>query len=725
MLETKSKIVTNNRFYSYLSSKNSYDIAMKQCIENTVTKLLSNTTSNNHPGMLLGEIQSGKTRTFIGITGLAFDNNYDVVIIFTKGTKALAYQTYERLKEEFKPMIEEDFIKVEGILSLPDDLTQYELDQKLIFIVKKETNNLKRLHIALTETYPQLANKKTLIIDDEADYASTGFKKTDREIIEINKIAGQIDQTRELIKEVNFLQVTATPYSLYLQPKDDITLSGHTFKPNKPAFTEIAPHGSGYIGGDYYFQDSQDDENIAFYLYEPIDENELIILKQEDRRRFRLEDALRNPRIHSLKQAIINFLVGGVIRKLQNKGRKLKQEKYSFIIHTEQRQASHEWQQRIVIEIIRQLREAIDLDHLYFSRLIKDAFENLASSLSLLDLYMPLLDDVEYYTREALKQGHILITKVNSNRDVNELLDDTGELKLRVPFNIFIGGQILDRGITIKNLIGFYYGRNPQVFQQDTVLQHSRMFGYRNQEDLAVTRFYTTTNLYGVMKRINEFDTSLREAVSRQENQSVVFIQRDYKDQIIPCNPNKLILSRLTTLQAYKRLLPTGMQTYSRTKISKVIADLDEEIDELLGSRTEVLIDVADALYIATLINDTYDPVKGEVWNFPAFISSLEYLSKNNLVDPGKVWLVVRKDRNMQRIRESSGRYEDAPDTPKGSTSELRVAKELATEIPALILLRQNGLEKSGWRGSPFWWPVLVTPASTAPVVFAHETVDK
>jgi hypothetical protein len=30
-----------------------------------------------------------------------------------------------------------------------------------------------------------------------------------------------------------------------------------------------------------------------------------------------------------------------------------------------------------------------------------------------------------------------------------------GQLRLRTPLNPFIGGQILDRGITIKNLIGF------------------------------------------------------------------------------------------------------------------------------------------------------------------------------------------------------------------------------------------------------------------------------
>lgn len=724
VLETKREIIIDDKFYKHLKEKNSYDIATEKCIERTVTKLLHHKTTSDHPGMLLGKIQSGKTRTFIGITGLAFDNDYDIAIILTKGTKALAYQTEERLKEEFKPCIADDQIRIYDILNLPDNLVQFELDQKLIIIVKKETNNLTRLHAALTETYPQLNKKKTLIIDDEADYASIGFKKTKKEIFEINKIAGQIDETRKIIKDSSFLQVTATPYSLYLQPSEEITLSGNTFRPSKPAFTEVAPHGSGYIGGEYYFQESQDDSNIAFYLYEPIKDDELEILKKPDGRRFKIENALKSPRIKTLREAVTNFLVGGVIRRLQNQRRRLKESKYSFIIHTEQRQVSHQWQKEVVVEVINQLTDAINIDPLYFSRLIKDAYEKMIPSLDLLDFHLPLLDDVDYYTREALEKGHILITKVNSERDVNELLDDTGQLKLRVPFNIFIGGQILDRGITINNLIGFYYGRNPQTFQQDTVLQHSRMFGYRDHEDLAVTRFYTTPKLHQVMQRINEFDSSLREAVMKQEDQGVVFIQRDHENQIIPCNPNKVILSRLTTLKAHKRLLPIGMQTYSKTRISSLVDKIDEQIDNLLRNDHEKLIDLEDALNILKMINDTYDSKKGETWDLKTFTSSLEYLSKNSDHE-GKVWLIVRTNRNMSRIRESSSRYEDAPDTPKGFNSELKIAKDLAVETPALILLRQNGEEDKGWRGSPFWWPVLVTPASTPPVIFANETVDK
>jgi hypothetical protein len=725
LITNEEKIKTNELFYSLLHDKNDYDMATQKCIEDTVIDLIHKKTNNNHPGMLLGKIQSGKTRTFIGVTGLAFDNNYDVAIVLTKGTKALAYQTYERLKDEFNVFVEDDYLQIFDIMNLPDNLAQYELDQKLIFIVKKETNNLKRLDKALNQTYPELKNKRTLIIDDEADYASIGFKKTDREIYEINRIAGQIDLLRQTIKDSSFLQVTATPYSLYLQPDSNIELSGYTFKPIKPAFTHLVPHGSNYVGGGYYFQESQDDSSIAFHLHNPIDDDELQILKKSDRRRFKIEEALKSNRVKSLRDAVVNFLVGGIIRRKQDENRRLRKSKYSFIIHTEQRQASHQWQEEIVTAIIDQLTLASEENPLYFQRLVKDAYDRLSLSLNILGVNVPFIDDIQYLARESLQRGHVMITKVNSEKDVNELLDDTGQLKLRVPFNIFIGGQILDRGITISNLIGFYYGRNPLQYQQDTVLQHSRMFGYRPKEDLAVTRFYTTSNLYQVMGKINDFDTALRNAITNQNNNSVVFIQRDNKNNIVPCNPNKIILSKLTSLKAHKRLLPVGMQTYSKTKIRQLVNEIDDKVDYLIRDDMEKLIDLEDASNIISMINDTFDSEKGEEWDVKSFISSIEYLSKNATEDQNKVWLIVRKKRNINRIRKSSGRYEDAPDTPKGENSELRMAKELAQDIPALILLREEGDEEKGWRGSPFWWPVLVTPASTQPVVFARETIEK
>ena len=720
-------LITQGLFFKQINEKNKYSTDTKQCIENTVINLLENDTSVSKPGMLLGKIQSGKTRAFIGITAMAFDNDYDIAIVLTKGTRALAQQTYERLKKEFEDFKEDDVLQIFDIMSMPDNLIDYELDQKLIFVVKKEVNNLRRLQKALFETYPDLANKRVLIIDDEADFASIGFTKTKQEIYEINVIAGLIDHIRTELKSADFLQVTATPYSLYLQP-DDLKIDGttKTFKPVKPVFTELVPVPDAYIGGEYYFEESEENDSIASHIYEPISSNELLILKKPDGRRFKLEEVLTSNKINSLRHAIINFIVGGSIRRIQDKKTGVRQKKYSFIVHTEQAKAAHEWQETIVTEIKDQMKRILNQDPILLTDLIQESYEDLSTSLSLIESYIPSLEEVKYEVLTALRKDYLMITKVNSEKDITQLLDDSGQLKLRAPLNIFIGGQILDRGITIGNLIGFYYGRNPKTFQQDTVLQHSRMFGYRPIEDLAVTRFYTTNDIYEVMKKIHEFDSSLRTAFENGgQDKGVVFIQKDDKNKIIPCSPNKILLSKTTALKPLKRLLPVGFQTGYKSYISKTITEIDQLIEGLSTSDEQpFLMDLDQAVTIIEQIKSTFSEDEGKQWDDAAFISSMEFLANNTDSDnQGKVWCIVRKNRNIGRIR-MDDRYEDAPDTPKGKTSELRIAKQIATDIPALILLRQNGKEENGWRGCPFWWPVLVTPANTKTTIFTSKSID-
>lgn len=166
-----------------------YSTDLQECIENTVEHLTNSSTNFNNPGMLLGKIQSGKTRTFIGIIALAFDRGYDICVIFTKGTKALAEQTLKRLDSEFSQFIKADEVKVYDIMSLPT-LTLFIKKQKLIFIVKKETNNLDHL-VNLFVNNPDLSQKRVLFIDDEADFASVGFKRdrTAQDGISMNVLA--------------------------------------------------------------------------------------------------------------------------------------------------------------------------------------------------------------------------------------------------------------------------------------------------------------------------------------------------------------------------------------------------------------------------------------------------------------------------------------------------------------------------------------------------------
>jgi hypothetical protein len=72
------------------------------------------------------------------------------------------------------------------------------------------------------------------------------------------------------------------------------------------------------------------------------------------------------------------------------------------------------------------------------------------------------------------------------------------------------------------------------------------------------------------------------------------------------------------------------------------------------------------------------------------------------------------------RIREN-GRYSNAPDTKQQENR----AREKAKSIPVLMLLRQKGSQEKGWRGLPFWWPVVVVPDDAVTSIFAAEAPEE
>lgn len=702
-------------FYEVLASKRGDTPELREKVEEVVEKLQHASTSTNSPGILLGGVQSGKTAAFLGVIARGFDRGFDVAVILTKGTKSLAEQTLSRVKTDFREFIAADQVEVFDILSVPE-LTPYELTHKLVFIVKKEDDNLRRLLNLFEKTYPVLRQKSILIIDDEADLASVSFRKSNG-VTGAGVISQQIDQLRASVANAAFLQVTATPYALYLQPEDDTASGGSLFWPKRPAFTVLLPHHSKYVGGDEYFEKSTDLDTPAFYFYREVPLPERDALKKEDRRRLQIDRVLTEKNATILRDAVVAFLVGGAIRRLQQRGLGQRQQKYSFLFHTEQSRGSHEWQERVAGAIRNALVDQARTDSPLFNELLRTAYQDLRRSLEL-EGAVPSLDEVKAAVVEALEGGQLMITKVNSDKDISELLADDGQLKLRTPFNMFIGGQILDRGITINNLIAFYYGRAPKRFQQDTVLQHSRMYGARPRADLAVTRFYAPQHVYQVMKRIHEFDAALREAVeSGAHDGGVYFIQKDSARGLIPCSPNKLLFSDVVSIRPGRRLVLSGFQTVARSNGTKTLKALDELVDAKVGGDDEpVLIDVAEAVELLKLAyaNLEFDDAGDD--DREAHIAALDHLSRTTkkIELKGKVWLLVARDRNVARYREE-GRFSNAPDTKQ----QKDVAREKAEDIPVLMLLRQNGDEDRGWRGLPFWWPVIMTPRSSVTAIFA------
>jgi len=703
-----------------------YDPELKECIANTMEALERNETDVKKPGMLLGKIQSGKTRAFIGVIALAFDRSYDMVIILTKGTKVLTEQTFQRLDKVFEKFINDDDIKLYNIMNIAEDLTAYTRSKKLIFIAKKQKDNLNHI-VDLFAKYDDFKNKKLLVIDDEADYASIGFKRDSSQPDEVSVafIADKIDQIRRCGAKCSFLQVTATPYSLYLQP-GTFELNGNEYCPIRPAFTKLVPDYPNYVGGDFYFEKSDDPDSPAFFLHVDVPDEELQALGHKDQRYINNIDT--TPKLKIFRQAFLDFIVGGAIRRLQERP---KNYKCCFIIHTETQRNKHDWQLELTSECLDKMQHYARVDETTLDNLVSVSVDRFSNSVKKEDL--PPLPIIQQEVKKALLDGYIGINKINSDQQIFALLDKKGQLRLENPFNIFIGGQILDRGITVENLISFFYGRNPKRFQLDTVLQHSRMYGYRLPKDLYVTRFYTSANIYNAMKKMHYIDSSLKDAFMKgQHEDGVVFLEVDKTGQIRHCAPNKILISSTETIRPYRRLLPRGMQT----KSSSFIKTKNEDIEKILKNYTNTienpepfLLKATDAVQILDLISETYEysktyeneNYKWDVLTTKAVIKKLTTgLEKIEL--EGKLYCVIRIKRNSSRTKDSrGGTYYDAPDDGK---TDRPLAMEVAKQIPCLLLLKQKGLKEQGWRDAEFWWPVFVCPENTKTSVFAAETIS-
>lgn len=722
-------------FYPAYREKNKKEFSAEtfQCAEKTVASLLDNATTSEKPGMLLGKVQSGKTRTFISVLALAFDNGFDIAIVLSKNSKALIEQTTKRLGSEFAQFIEDGELEIYDIMNAPQTFTAFELESKLIFVAKKQDDNLRRL-ISLYKKIPAMKGRRTLIVDDEADNASVGYSKS-AGIVEAKKIARQISELRTVIDQSSFLQVTATPYALYLQPSEVVVDNVAEFKPTRPAFTQLVPVPGEYIGGDTYFGESARSEmdTIESLLHYTVDHREFERLKKRDRRAFKIEDVLSSPQIVGFRRAIVAFIVGGCIQRINGAaaGANIKKLRYSFLLHSEAGKEAHKWQEEITTAIVDELDAASTVPGSPFGTLVIEAAEDLTKSLRLDNKPVPSTDVILTAVKEALAGDFITIAKVNSDDDVAALLDSSGQLKLRSPLNIFIGGQVLDRGITLANLIGFYYGRRPNKFQQDTVLQHSRMYGYR-RADIAVTRFHTSNAIRYAMAQMEEFDVSLRSAIEAGGDRAVQFIRKAADGSIVPCSPNKILVATTQSLRPYRRILPIGFQSGYRTGangIGRRIEMLDQKVGEICGFNAEVptLISIRDALDFVSMIEPTLEFPEDDApaFDWDALRAALTHLCQQHpdAAQRGQVLLWAANDRNSARLA-SEGSHAKYIETPDSEKTEGAMTKQYAIDHPILFLLRQNGTSEKGWRDTPFYWPVLRAQRNTPTAIYTADTID-
>lgn len=604
-----------------------------------------------------------------------------------------------------------------------------------------------------------LQKKKVLVVDDEADFASRNYRSVRLEALideqgnplpqeketEMAKIAQQIDDFRKIPDYCRYLQVTATPYCLYLQPQGELNLNGQIIKPFKPRFTNLVPIHDRYIGGDQYYVESQNEASMYSRLYHQVEQKCVDVLGHEDKRY--LNNSVSSSNIYGLTYAVVAYFMATATRRIQVRNIENKNYKTTAVIHVDIDKKNHDWQRRVVNRLIDSVKAVVidedQTDQRVWSA-IEAAYKDFVASNEkgrnegLISVALPSKEAVMNEMRNIFKTKDYHVQVVNSDAQMETLLDeDTGELKLDNAATIFIGGNILDRGVTIQHMLCFFYGRNPKGFQQDTVLQHARMYGARSKEDMAVMRLYTTPQIYHILVRMNELDNQLREWFIEgrdKDEPNAVFVGFD--KNIKPCATQKIKASNAITLKPQQRILPVGFWTGGKTAIAKTMKQIDNMIEKHPNYCHQdengfFKMQKEEVMEILRLIERTYVYDNDEHFNYDRkndikeMMCALEYCTSKS---DGEVYVLHRTNRNMNRIRENGG-WIDAPDDGRTDTMPSRLK---AISTPVVMLIRQNGAkqknengENIGWNNAPFYWPVLMTQENIGTVMYALDQKKK
>ena len=94
----------------------------------------------------------------------------------------------------------------------------------------------------------------------------------------------------------------------------------------------------------------------------------------------------------------------------------------------------------------------------------------------------------------------------------------------------------------------------------------------------------------------------------------------------------------------------------------------------------------------------------------------VKYLSKERK----KLHIYCVDNRNISKFKSESKYYSDSPYT---GSSDLKFAREMANDLPTLMLIKQNGKEEKGWKGAEFYWPVLVVHKQVRAAVYTSDVM--
>ena len=497
-------------------------------------------------GMVVGEVQSGKTSNYIELICKAADAGYKFIVVLTGTTNSLRAQTQLRFDEGFLgwdtrlDLALSSGNKWVGVGTLLGEqplraISSTNADEKgdfnlkvanqfnvrlggdpVIMVVKKYKSVLRNLthwaqSLSPLDAGDAIPNVPTLIIDDEADFASVNTKPVgtgdDEDPTAIN---GKIRELLNAFDQSVYIGYTATPFAnIFIYPDQDAGKYGQDLFPRD--FLINLPVPSNHVGPTKVFglPEGADDEMGAVPALPLV--------------RLVNDHGDQIPNVHksnwtieelpsSLKEAMKAFVLACAARAARDQAR----QHNSMLIHVTRFVNVQAQVAELVKFELQDLQDRIRYGDGASSNPIVDQLRTMwlddfvPTSQLARELYPDLLVGCAEISWEAVRSKlvessqRIQVKVINgAAKDALDYWDNPDGLSA-----IAIGGDKLSRGLTLEGLSVSYYLRASRMY--DTLLQMGRWFGYRpGYVDLC--RLYTTDELRDFYSHITMATDELRQ----------------------------------------------------------------------------------------------------------------------------------------------------------------------------------------------------------------------
>ena len=524
-----------DRYKLYLSNEG-FEAKVIRNIESSCEQILArcanpktHAQTEKKRGLVVGDVQSGKTANYLGLINMAYDYGYRIVVLLAGTTNSLREQTQRRTdsgvigaksdsigntieflgvglntNEHFAVPFTNQVNDFKKFVQKNLNVAIADINKPVILVIKKIKSVLEsvadRLQSELSEK--GLDCRSILIIDDEADYASVSTSSNPEKPTTINRCIRNIFNKFPIASYVGY---TATPFAnIFINPDDD-----ENYLDLFPSDFIAQLHApSTYFGGRLVFPNKDAHSKYIRLIFES-EPNFLPVVHDK---------YVQYPAMaESLKEAINSFVICNVIRTLRGNGLKHR----SMMINI----SRYNDTQALIWERVKEYIEKLTVAIEQLSNMTLDEFCRNQYCKALYELYQN--DDFFKDLREGnpncgvnpiswdlIQNGlyeeskKIIVVVINSRNGQMNNIDYSGRKK-RFDYDdkkdegarvIAIGGMVLSRGLTLEGLMTSYYSRNAGAY--DTLLQMCRWFGYR-------PKYMDLCRIYLTQVNIDQFDAVL------------------------------------------------------------------------------------------------------------------------------------------------------------------------------------------------------------------------